>query len=103
MIHDGNPAAFAAIADPTRRRILSLLVDQPRDVEALASRFPVSRPAISKHLAVLLKARLVTRRAVGRSNLYALDPEPLEAVRAWLDGFWAARLATLKRLAEGDS
>ena len=94
---------FTAIADPTRRQLLRLLDGEPRDVEALALHFPVSRPAISKHLALLLKAGLVTRRASGRNNFYALDPEPLEAVRAWLDMFWKGRLARLKRVAEGDT
>jgi DNA-binding transcriptional ArsR family regulator len=96
-------AAFAAIADPTRREILRLLHDRPRDVESLASRFTMSRPAVSKHLAVLRRARLVSCRPAGRSNFYALDPAPLEAVRDWLDSFWEARLIRLKRIAEGDS
>jgi DNA-binding transcriptional ArsR family regulator len=93
---------FAAIADPTRRRILSLLDGAPSDVEGLAAHFPVSRPAISKHLSVLLRAGLVARRPAGRNNLYALEPEPLEQVRAWLDMFWKGRLARLKRVAEED-
>lgn len=93
---------FAAIADPTRRQILSLLDSAPSDVEALAAHFPVSRPAVSKHLSVLLRAGLVTRRPSGRNNLYALEPEPLGEVRAWLDMFWKGRLARLKRVAEED-
>jgi DNA-binding transcriptional ArsR family regulator len=103
MIRSNEDAVFAAIADPTRRRMLGLLREGARDVEALASRFPISRPAVSKHLAVLHRAGLVTCRAAGRSNIYGLRREPLEAVQAWLHAFWADRLAMLKRVAEGDS
>ena len=94
---------FAAIADPTRRRMIRLLSERPRAVEAIAAGFEISRPAISKHLRVLGEAGLVSSSRRGRRNIYRLEPEPLEAVRQWLDGFWRDRLVTLKRLAEGDS
>ena len=94
---------FAAIADPTRRTVIRLLSERPRAVEALAARFEISRPAISRHLRVLGEAGLVSCSRRGRRNIYRLEPEPLEAVRQWLDGFWRDRLVTLKRLAEGDS
>lgn len=96
-------AIFSAISDPTRRQILSLLRDTPSAVESLAAQFPVSRPAISKHLAALVKSGLVSRQSVGRQNIYALNVEPLLAVRDWLDEFWGDRLTIMKRLAEGDS
>ena len=96
-------AVFAAIADPTRRAILRRLHDRPSDVRRLAAQFPISRPAVSKHLAALRAAGLVSCREQGRSNIYAANPEPLHWVQEWLGGFWADRLATLKRLAEGDS
>ena len=94
---------FDAIADPTRRAILAMLVDGEAAVEAIADRFPVSRPAISKHLRVLHEAGLVQRQPAGRMNLYRAEPEPLGEVMAWLEGLWGGRLARLKRLAEGDS
>ncbi len=93
---------FAAIADPTRRRILEFLAERPEAVQDLAGRFEISRPAISKHLRVLSNAGLVAAETIGRRNIYALRPEPFSDVRDWLDGFWNARLGLLKRLAEGD-
>jgi len=94
---------FAAIADPTRREILRLLGAEPSDVAGLAARFPISRPAVSKHLAALLRAGLVARRGAGRSNIYEARPDLLAPVRTWLEQFWDGRLAILKRVAEGDS
>lgn len=94
---------FEAIADPTRRAILAMLVERSAAVEEIAGRFPVSRPAISKHLRVLHEAGLVRRQAAGRMNLYRAEPEPLGEVMAWLEGVWRGKLAKLKRLAEGDS
>ena len=98
-----SDAIFSAIADPTRREILRLLQAAPRDVGSLAARFPVSRPAVSKHLAALHRAGLVVCRPQGRSNIYEARPEPLAAISAWLDDFWSDRLALLKRVAESDS
>jgi DNA-binding transcriptional ArsR family regulator len=98
-----NQAVFDAIADPTRRDILAVLVEQPAGVEEIAARFPISRPAVSRHLKLLLQAGLVARRESGRSNIYRIEPEPLEAVREWMNQIWQGRLALLKRLAEGDS
>jgi DNA-binding transcriptional ArsR family regulator len=94
---------FSAIADPTRREILRLLQAGPSDVGSLAARFPISRPAISKHLAALQRAGLVFGRPQGRNNVYEARTEPLAEVRAWIDDFWGDRLALLKRVAEGDS
>ncbi len=94
---------YDAIADPTRRAILAMLAERPTAVEAIAGHFPVSRPAISKHLRTLLEAGLVRREAAGRMNLYRAEPEPLGEVMEWVEGLWRGRLARLKRLAEGDS
>jgi DNA-binding transcriptional ArsR family regulator len=96
-------AVFRAIADPTRRAILDLLLDGERTVGEIAGRFAVSRPAVSKHLRVLRGARLIRARRDGRQRLCALDAEPLRAIDTWLDGYrreWQARLARLKRYAE---
>lgn len=99
-----TPAAvFRAVADPTRRAILDLLLDGERTVGEIADRFAVSRPAVSKHLRVLRGARLVKARRDGRQRLCALDAEPLRAIDAWLDAYrreWQGRLARLKQYAE---
>lgn len=94
---------FKAIADATRREIVTMLAAEPRPVHEIAARFAMSRPAISKHLKVLGDAGLVRLRREGRENLYELDERALEEVADWLSGFWAGRLTLLKRLAEGDS
>jgi len=74
-----------------------------REVPAgeLADAFPVTRPAVSRHLRVLREAGLVTERREGRLRLYRADPAPLEELREWLEGYWDGRLDALKELAEG--
>lgn len=84
---------MAALSDPTRRAVLEALADGPRAVGDLAGDLPVTRPAVSQHLRVLLDAGLVTVRAEGTRRFYAADPRGLQALRAWLDGFWSSRLA----------
>ena len=93
--------ALDALGDPTRRAILELLRDGPRPVVELASALPVSRPAVSQHLAVLKAAGLVADRPAGRRRLYAVDPAGLEALRAYLEGMWGRALADYRRAAEG--
>ena len=90
-----------ALGDPTRRAILELLRDGPRPVVELAAALPVSRPAVSQHLAVLKGAGLVADRAAGRRRLYAVDPAGLEALRAYLEKLWGQALADYRRAAEG--
>jgi DNA-binding transcriptional ArsR family regulator len=92
--------AAAAIADPIRRRVLELVRDAEVPAGEIAAQFPVSRPAVSRHLRVLREAGLVQERRAGRERLYRADPEPLAELRAWLDGYWAGRLDALKRLTE---
>jgi len=90
--------ALAAVADPTRRELLRLLVDGEMSAGELAGRFPVSRPAISRHLRVLREAGLVRARTDGRRRLYALDPRPLRELDDWLEPYrdlWAHRLDAL--------
>jgi DNA-binding transcriptional ArsR family regulator len=83
-----SSSTFAALGDPTRRRILELLADGEQSVgtlvAALASESPISQPAVSQHLRVLLDTQLVRVRADGRRRLYAIDPLGLEAAAAWL-------------------
>lgn len=91
---------FGALADPTRRAILASLQQNDAAVHDLAACFAMSRPGVSKHLAVLRLAGLVTETRRGRENIYAIDREALADARAWLSGFWKGRLSALKHLAE---
>lgn len=93
--------AFAALADPTRRAILELLRDEPGlTAGSVAARFPrVSRPAISKHLGVLRRTRLVQAREIGREWRYTVDPRPLaEVYLEWLEGFAPLMEESLRNL-----
>jgi len=85
--------ALAALADPTRRELVALLAAGELAAGDLARRFPVSRPAISRHLRVLREAGLVSARADGKRRLYALDPRPLRELDEWLAPYrdlWAS-------------
>ena len=96
-------AAFQALADPTRRAVLELLRRGSQPAGQIARAFPVSRPAISKHLRLLRRAHLVQERKEGRHRFYTLNPEPLKAVDSWLEQyrvFWRANLAGLKTFVE---
>lgn len=90
--------AVAALADPTRRAIVELLAESELDAGEIATRFPISRPAVSRHLRVLRELGLVTVRADAQRRIYSLDPSPLADLDAWLAryrGFWANRLDAL--------
>jgi len=94
---------YHAIADPTRRAILDRLRAGAAPVNALAADFAQSRPAISKHLRVLRRARLVSEQRVGRERLYRIDPYPLQQIAGWIEGyraFWQVSLDNLKRFVE---
>src|ERR1700689_3924036 len=98
-------AAFSALADPTRRAVLDLLRRGSLPAGQIAAAFPVSRPAISRHLRLLRRARLVRERREGRRRLYQLNPEPLRAVDSWLEhyrSFWTASLNNLKAFVEAE-
>jgi len=93
--------AFAALADPTRRRVLELLRDRDEMTAGeLALTFPkVSRPAVSKHLRILREARLVTATQIGRTWRYRLNPEPLADIQyAWMSTFIPLFDESLQRL-----
>ncbi len=94
--------ALRAIAEPTRREILRLVQDSELPAGQIASRFDVTRPAISQHLRVLADAGLVTVRRDGTRLLYRARPEGLAALRQYLDSFWAQGLQRLKEAAEQD-
>jgi DNA-binding transcriptional ArsR family regulator len=93
-------AVLAALADPTRRQVFERLKNGPQPVGAIAQGLPVSRPAVSQHLAVLKSAGLVTNRAQGTRRVYQIDPHGLGAIRAWLDQFWDEALTAFKEEAE---
>lgn len=89
-----------ALADPTRRLLLQELAQGPQSVSALASRLPVSRPAVSQHLKALKDADLATDQAQGTRRIYRINPQGLEALRQWLDAFWDTAMQNLKEEAQ---
>ena len=94
---------FQALADPTRRAILTLLQQGSQPVNGIARDFPISRPAISRHLRILREADLVTEIKIGRNRLYELNAGPLKDVDDWLAHYrhmWQHRLRNLKRFVE---
>jgi DNA-binding transcriptional ArsR family regulator len=91
---------FAALADPTRRRVVELLAERDRTAGELASTFTVSRPAVSRHLRVLRDAGLIRSRGEAQRRIYSLEPESLEEVDEWIESlrrFWTRRLDDLER------
>lgn len=99
--HPELDAVFAALSDPTRRAILSRLLQGEASVGELAEPFSMSQPAVSKHLKVLERAGLVERRVDGSRRPARLCPEPLAAANTWLEEYralWEARFAQLDEL-----
>jgi DNA-binding transcriptional ArsR family regulator len=93
-------ATLDVLAEPTRRRILDLLLERERPVGDLVDALGASQPATSKHLRVLREAGLVGVRADGPRRIYALRPEPLADLDAWLAPYrrlWTASLDALER------
>jgi DNA-binding transcriptional ArsR family regulator len=91
--------ALTAIADPTRRRIVELLAEREHDVTELHAHFPISQPAVSRHLRVLRDHGLVRARPDAQRRVYSLDPAPLAELDEWLGRyrpFWAQRLDALE-------
>jgi DNA-binding transcriptional ArsR family regulator len=80
--------AFMAIADPNRRYLLEELRRGPKTVNELASGLPVSRPAVSQHLKVLLDAGLVQAKAEGTRRFYTISSAGFLKLNIWLDQFW---------------
>jgi DNA-binding transcriptional ArsR family regulator len=92
--------ALDALGNPVRRKILRTLWTSPLGVGELATQFPVSRPAISRHLRVLEEAGLVEHRAQGARGVYAVRVQGLASVRDFLDEFWESALSRLEELAK---
>jgi DNA-binding transcriptional ArsR family regulator len=90
---------FQAIADPTRREIISMICNQPLNLNAVAEKFEISRPAISKHIRILTECGLVQIRVKGRERYCEARLEKLNEVSAWLEQyrkFWTAKLDSLE-------
>lgn len=97
--------AFAALGDPTRRQLVAWLASRPATATELASRLPVTRQAVVKHLGVLSEARLITKEREGREVRYRVEGDALAAAAAWITTVtarWETRLTRLKRHLEED-
>jgi DNA-binding transcriptional ArsR family regulator len=93
-------AALEALVEPTRREILRLVWHQELPATDIASHFPVTRPAISKHLTVLKRAGLISERRLGTQRLYRADPRAMAELRVMLETFWDESLEHVKSAAE---
>lgn len=97
--------SLAAIADPTRRRIVELLAMRDRTAGELVKEFNLSAPAISQHLNVLREAGLVVTRAEGQTRIQSINPAGFDELDAWLQRtrrFWSRRLDALERELRAD-
>jgi DNA-binding transcriptional ArsR family regulator len=91
---------FDVLAEPTRRRILDLLLDRERPVGELVTKLRLSQPGVSKHLRVLRDAGLVSVRTEAQRRIYGVRAEPLAELDEWLEPYrrlWAGRLDALER------
>lgn len=95
-------AALKAIAEPNRRRILTLVRDGEMSAGDIAAHFDVTGPAISQHLKVLKEAGLVDERRAGARRLYSLRRNGLSDIKEFLESFWAEGLERLKYAAEAE-
>jgi len=94
---------YQAIADPTRREIINMLTAESMNLNSVADRFDVSRPAISKHIKILVECGLIDIKQKGRERYCEAKPERLKEVADWVEQysrFWDAKLDALKKFAE---
>jgi DNA-binding transcriptional ArsR family regulator len=96
-------AVLRALAEPQRRRILAVVRDRELPAGEIAEHFDITHQAVSQHLRVLKDAGVLQERREGTRRLYALRPEAIEPVRAFLDELWPASLQRLKRTVETDN
>jgi DNA-binding transcriptional ArsR family regulator len=92
---------LSALADPTRRAILHRLSQGEARVTELAAPFDMSLNAVSKHIRMLERAKLVRRRKIGREHFLSFDPQPLDAAAEWIEkqrALWNARFDALENL-----
>lgn len=97
--------AFAALADPTRRRIVEMLSERPLSAGEIGEGFTVSAPAISQHLKTLREAGLVRVTVAGQRRIYALDLDGIDGFDRWVArvrGFWPDRLQALEQALEAE-
>jgi DNA-binding transcriptional ArsR family regulator len=95
-------AVLRALAEPQRRRILAVVRDRELPAGEIAEHFDITHQAVSQHLRVLKDAGVLQERREGTRRLYALRPEAIEPVRAFLDELWPTSLERLKRTVETD-
>jgi DNA-binding transcriptional ArsR family regulator len=95
-------AQLEALSVDTRRQIYRLLAERPRSVGELAELVPVSRPAVSQHLKVLVDADLATVQTSGTRHVYSADPEGMERLRQWIDEMWELALGSFARFARDE-
>ena len=96
-------SSLRALADPSRRTILTLVQERPRAVGEIAERLPLTQQAVSHHLRVLRGAGLVTERREGTRHLFVVNSDGARAVRDFLDRFWPTHLVALKQAAEAEA
>lgn len=98
-------AVFAALADPTRRRMVERLARRPLTIGELSAGFPMSKPAITKHVRILEESGLLAREIDGRVHRCRLEPKALRAAATWFDRqerYWRAAFERLDALLESD-
>ena len=103
---DRSQPVFRALADPTRRAIISMLAGGARPIADIAAEFDMTRPAVAKHLAILTEGGIVAVEPRGRERINRLNPAALKTAADWLnyfDRFWDERLAKLKEAVEKTS
>ena len=103
MVKYDRSVVFDALADDVRRQILDLLSTGERSAGEIGDRFPISRPAVSRHLRKLRDAGLVQSHTDAQWRIYRLNPEALRVADRWMEKyrvFWAARMRDLKRFVE---
>lgn len=94
-------SVFSALADENRRKILVMISNESMNVNAIAGKFKISRPAISKHLRILENSDLVHFKKEGRERYYILNPKPIKSVYEWLEPFrkmWEDRFNRLDNI-----
>lgn len=104
-VTNSTDAVFTVLSDPTRRAVLDLLRGGSLPAGEIAGAFPMSRPAVSKHLRLLRRVRLVNETRSSRHRLYSLNPAPLKTIDTWLNQyrvFWEASLNSLKSVVENE-
>jgi len=108
MVEQLDPVslAFAALADPTRRRIVERVSREPLTISAIADPLAMSMQAVSKHIAILERSGVVKRHSKGRERIVAIQPESINAVAQWAKAqqqFWEDALDRLAHMLESES